>query len=163
MSLKNGELLLSRTSYAALVNRGQLKKGEWCLIHAAAGGVGIAAVQIAKGKHPRSLGFSPCLCIVQTAYNRILKHISIHLANVIALGARVIATASSEQKLEFVRKHGGLSLTEDHTLVYNDAPASGGTDSHKKAAKLLEWQARVLKITKGKGVDVVFDDLRGWG
>jgi NADPH2:quinone reductase len=32
-----------------LINRGKLKKGEWCLVHAAAGGVGIAAVQIAKG------------------------------------------------------------------------------------------------------------------
>ncbi|RUS14839.1 chaperonin 10-like protein, partial [Endogone sp. FLAS-F59071] len=36
------------TSYAALVLRAQLKQGEVCLIHAAAGGVGIAAVQIAK-------------------------------------------------------------------------------------------------------------------
>ncbi|CAG8706782.1 10979_t:CDS:2, partial [Acaulospora morrowiae] len=36
------------TSYAALVTRANLKKDEWCLVHAAAGGVGIAAVQIAK-------------------------------------------------------------------------------------------------------------------
>ncbi|KAJ3219033.1 hypothetical protein HDU67_003023 [Dinochytrium kinnereticum] len=36
------------TSYLGLVHRGNLKKGEVCLIHAAAGGVGIAAVQIAK-------------------------------------------------------------------------------------------------------------------
>jgi synaptic vesicle membrane protein VAT-1 len=37
------------TSYAALVIMGGLKKGERVLIHAAAGGVGIAATQIAKG------------------------------------------------------------------------------------------------------------------
>ncbi|KAG0149386.1 hypothetical protein CROQUDRAFT_653686 [Cronartium quercuum f. sp. fusiforme G11] len=109
------------TSYAALVNRGQLKKGEWCLIHAAAGGVGIAAVQIAK-----------------------------------ALGARVIATASSQAKLDFVRKEGGLSPIDDHTIIYNDTPAA---DPKEKGAKLLEWQAQVLKITKGKGVDVVFDPV----
>jgi NADPH2:quinone reductase len=37
------------TSYAALVYRAALKRGETLLVHAAAGGVGIAAVQI--GKH----------------------------------------------------------------------------------------------------------------
>lgn len=36
------------TSYAGLVDRGQLKAGETLLVHAAAGGVGIAAVQIGK-------------------------------------------------------------------------------------------------------------------
>lgn len=36
------------TSYAALVDRGQLRPGETLLVHAAAGGVGIAAVQIGK-------------------------------------------------------------------------------------------------------------------
>lgn len=38
------------TSYEAIVGRAQAKKGEWVLIHAAAGGVGVAAVQIAKGE-----------------------------------------------------------------------------------------------------------------
>jgi NADPH:quinone reductase-like Zn-dependent oxidoreductase len=37
------------TSYAALVIMGGLKRGERVLIHAAAGGVGISATQIAKG------------------------------------------------------------------------------------------------------------------
>ncbi|OZJ01484.1 hypothetical protein BZG36_05435, partial [Bifiguratus adelaidae] len=36
------------TSYAALKLRANLQPGETCLVHAAAGGVGIAAVQIAK-------------------------------------------------------------------------------------------------------------------
>jgi NADPH:quinone reductase-like Zn-dependent oxidoreductase len=37
------------TAYAALVIMGGLKRGERVLIHAAAGGVGIAATQVAKG------------------------------------------------------------------------------------------------------------------
>ncbi|KAJ2491906.1 hypothetical protein IWW37_001878 [Coemansia sp. RSA 2050] len=36
------------TSYAGLVLRAKVQKGDWVLVHAAAGGVGIAAVQIAK-------------------------------------------------------------------------------------------------------------------
>jgi NADPH:quinone reductase len=36
------------TSYAALVFRGQLRAGEWVLVTAAAGGVGLSSVQIAK-------------------------------------------------------------------------------------------------------------------
>src|SRR6185295_2602798 len=36
------------TAYYALVKQAQLKRGETVLIHAAAGGVGLAAVQIAR-------------------------------------------------------------------------------------------------------------------
>ena len=44
------------TSYAALVFRAPVKKGEWLLVHAAAGGVGIAAVQIGKALGARVIG-----------------------------------------------------------------------------------------------------------
>lgn len=40
--------LVYQTSYFGLVFRGQLKKGETVLVHSAAGGVGLAAVQIAR-------------------------------------------------------------------------------------------------------------------
>jgi NADPH2:quinone reductase len=36
------------TAYYALMQRGRLKAGEWVLIHGAAGGIGIAAIQVAK-------------------------------------------------------------------------------------------------------------------
>src|SRR5579875_1683356 len=36
------------TAYHALLQRGRLKPGEWVLIHGAAGGIGIPAIQLAK-------------------------------------------------------------------------------------------------------------------
>src|SRR5579859_7202057 len=36
------------TAYHALLQRGRLKEGEWVLVHGAAGGIGIAAIQVAK-------------------------------------------------------------------------------------------------------------------
>ncbi len=36
------------TAYVSLVSRGQMKPGEWVLVHGAAGGVGLAAVELAK-------------------------------------------------------------------------------------------------------------------
>ncbi|KAG2186139.1 hypothetical protein INT43_002577 [Umbelopsis isabellina] len=91
------------TSYAALVLRAKLQPGEICLVHAAAGGVGIAAVQIAKN-----------------------------------LGATVIATAGSAEKLEIAKKYGA-----DHCVNYRDK----------------DWTAQVKKITNGRGADVVYDPV----
>ncbi|KAI8367480.1 uncharacterized protein BYT42DRAFT_586373 [Radiomyces spectabilis] len=91
------------TSYAGLVLRANLKAGEYCLIHAAAGGVGIAAVQIAK-----------------------------------ALGATVIATAGSKEKLEVAKKFGA-----DFAINYRDE----------------NWTAQVKKVTNGHGADVVYDPV----
>ncbi|KAG2217135.1 hypothetical protein INT45_008850 [Circinella minor] len=91
------------TSYAALVLRAQLKAGEYCLVHAAAGGVGIAAVQIAK-----------------------------------ALGAKVIATAGSTEKLEIAKKYGA-----DYAINYRDK----------------DWVEQVKKVTNGHGADVIYDPV----
>lgn len=41
-------MVTAPTSYAALVIRAGVKKGDHVLVHAAAGGVGLAAVQVAK-------------------------------------------------------------------------------------------------------------------
>ena len=43
-----GLMVTAPTSYAALVTRARVKKGDYVLVHAAAGGVGLAAVQVAK-------------------------------------------------------------------------------------------------------------------
>ena len=55
-----------------------------------------------------------------------------------ALGAKVIAAASSS-KLDIARKHGGADYVVDYTKP--------------------DWQKEVLKITNGKGVDVVYDPV----
>jgi NADPH2:quinone reductase len=36
------------TAYHALIQRGRMKEGDWVLIHGAAGGIGLAAIQVAK-------------------------------------------------------------------------------------------------------------------
>ncbi len=93
------------TSYFGLVYRGDVKAGDWLLVHAAAGGVGSAAVQIGK-----------------------------------ALGAKVIATAGSEEKLKVCE-----DLGADYALSYKDEG----------------WVEEVKKITGGHGADVIYDPVGG--
>lgn len=45
-----GLFVTAPTSYGGLVHRANVRSGDWVLVHAAAGGVGLAAVQIAKAK-----------------------------------------------------------------------------------------------------------------
>jgi NADPH:quinone reductase len=44
------------TAYFALKLRGRLQEGEWVLVHGAAGGVGTATLQVAKGLGARTIG-----------------------------------------------------------------------------------------------------------
>ena len=98
-------VLTYATSYHALVDRGAVKAGDVVLVLGASGGVGIAAIEIAK-----------------------------------ALGATVIAAASSAAKLEVCKEHGA-----DHLIDY-------GKD---------DLRTRIKQITDGKGVDIVYDPVGG--
>jgi NADPH2:quinone reductase len=91
------------TAYVALVRRGALEPGETLLVHGAAGGVGLAAVDLGK-----------------------------------LLGANVIATASSEDKREFLKAYGA-----DHVL-----PSTGFRDE-------------VKALTERHGADVIYDPVGG--
>jgi len=93
------------TSDHALRDRGQLKPGETLLVLGAAGGVGIAAIEIGK-----------------------------------AIGARVIACASTDDKLAVCRDHGA-----DATINY--------------ATRDLREEIKAL--TGGKGPDVIYDPVGG--
>ena len=93
------------TSYYALQQRAALQPGETLLVTGAAGGVGIAAVQLGK-----------------------------------AMGARVIAAASSEQKLSVARDSGA-----DELIDYSDG----------------QLKDKVKALTGGKGADVIYDPVGG--
>ena len=83
-----------------MVGRAELKPGEWVLVTASAGGVGIAAVQLAKGALP-----SPCelFCTGTLTASRA------------ALGAKVIAAAGSQEKIDISIRYGGA----DHGVNYS--------------------------------------------
>jgi NADPH2:quinone reductase len=98
-------LLTYGTSHHALKDRAQLRSGETLLVLGAAGGVGLAAVEIGK-----------------------------------VMGARVIAAASSDEKLEVCRQHGADEIINYSTEDLRD---------------------RIKQLTGGKGVDVAFDPLGG--
>ncbi|MFT4240787.1 MAG: NADPH:quinone oxidoreductase family protein [Acidovorax sp.] len=98
-------IMIYATSHHALIDRGQLKAGETVLVLGAAGGVGTAAIQIAK-----------------------------------AVGARVIAAASTDEKCALCRKIGA-----DETINY-------GTQDLREAIKAA---------TGGKGPDVIYDPVGG--
>jgi NADPH:quinone reductase len=93
------------TSYYALKQRAQLRLGETLLVLGAAGGVGLAAVEIGK-----------------------------------AFGARVIAAASSGEKLEVARRHGA-----DEAINYADG----------------NLKDKIKELTAGNGADVIFDPVGG--
>lgn len=98
-------MLAYGTSWHAVRDRAALTAGETMLVLGAAGGVGLAAVEIGK-----------------------------------ALGARVIAAASSAEKLAVCKLHGA-----DDLINYE-------TEDLREALK---------RLTEGRGPDVIFDPVGG--
>lgn len=90
------------TAYAALIVMGSLRQGDRVLIHAAAGGVGISATQIARNA-----------------------------------GAEIFGTASAS-KHDAIRAQG-----VDHPIDY----------------RTLDFEAEVMRITGGEGIDLAMDAL----
>jgi NADPH2:quinone reductase len=93
------------TSHYALKDRGHLQPGESLLVLGAAGGVGLAAVELGA-----------------------------------AMGANVIAAASSDDKLALCREH-GATMTINYTTE--------------------DLKTRVRELTGGAGADVVYDPVGG--
>jgi NADPH2:quinone reductase len=93
------------TGWAGLVDRGHLVAGEWLAVLGAAGGSGIAAVQLGR-----------------------------------ALGARVIAIVSDEERAAFCRELGA-----EQTLNHRQGPLAPA----------------LREVTGGHGVDVIYDPVGG--
>ena len=98
-------MLTYQTGYFGLHRRARIKAGEALLVHAGAGGVGSAAIQLGK-----------------------------------AAGARVVATAGSDAKVELCRQLGA-----DLAINYKD-------DDFIQAVK---------DFTSGAGADVIYDPVGG--
>ncbi len=93
------------TAHYGLHRLAGLAKGERVLIHAAAGGVGLAAVQIAR-----------------------------------RAGAEIFATAGTPEKREYLESLGVQHIMDSRSLAFAD---------------------EIMRITGGKGVDVVLNSLPG--
>ena len=100
-----GFQMIYGTSYHALKQRANLQAGETLLVLGAAGGVGLAAVELGK-----------------------------------VMGARVIAAASSEEKLAIAKDAGADELINYHETSLKD---------------------QVKALTDGKGADVIYDPVGG--
>jgi len=96
-------MLQGMTAHYLLHSSYPLKKGETALIHAAAGGVGLLLVQMAK-----------------------------------KIGARVIATAGTQEKAQLARDAGA-----DECIVYTEA----------------DFEAETRRLTDGAGVHAVYDGV----
>ena len=104
-SVAAGFTITYGTTIHALRQRARLQPGETVLVLGAAGGVGLAAVELAG-----------------------------------AMGATVIAAASTDEKLQVARDHGAT-----HTINYS----------------VDDLKATVKALTNGRGVDVVYDPVGG--
>jgi len=101
------------TSYHALKDRAHLQPGQTLLVLGAAGGVGLAAVELGK-----------------------------------VMGARVIAAASSQEKVDLCKQHGA-----DDGVVYGRGPFD--RDGQKQLAELFKG------ATGPNGADVIYDAIGG--
>lgn len=93
------------TAHHALKQRAHLQPGEWLVVTGAAGGTGLAAVQIGK-----------------------------------AMGARVVAVCSSQEKLDIAKAHGA-----DVLINYRES----------------DLKTELKRLNNGQGVDVVYDVVGG--
>lgn len=117
--------LVYQTSYFGLVMRGGLQKGETVLVHSAAGGVGLAAVQIA-----RALGAGK---IIGTAG-------SDHKLDVVRQsGADVAINYQTQDFVEIVKRETGGRGAD---IIYDPV----GGDVGQRSTKCIAFEGRLLVI-----------------
>lgn len=99
------------TSIYALKQRAELIEGETLLVLGAAGGVGLASVELGK-----------------------------------AMGAKVIAAASTQDKIDLCKNHGA-----DEAFIY----PSGKLDKNQQK----ELSSKIKELTGGVGANVIYDPI----
>jgi len=131
MSFEEGAALpiIYSTSYAGLVFRADLQPGEDLLVHAAAGGVGIAAVQIGKALGAR---------VIATAGGA--EKLEVARQN----GADDTIDYREE---DFVERVMALTDGEGADVIYD----SVGGDVFDKSLKCIAWNGRLLVIGFASG------------
>lgn len=118
-----------QTSYVGLVDRARMKPGETVLVHAAAGGVGLAAVQIAKALGGVVIGTAGSEAKLELARSE---------------GADHVFTYRDDSWVERVRE-----LTEGRGVDVVYDPVGG--DAFDLSTKILAWEARLLVVGFASG------------
>lgn len=113
-----------QTGWFALHRRAAIRPGEWLLVHAAAGGVGSAAVQLGKAAGARVIGVAGGPD--KAEYVR-------------QLGADVVIDRRVQDVVEVVKQ-----VTDGHgaDVVYDPV----GGDSYDQSAKCVAFEGRILVI-----------------
>jgi len=120
--------LVYQTAHFALVERGQFRRGETVLINGAAGGVGVAATQIAKGLGGTVLAGVDSPERAETARESGADHI-------IDLAAPDLRDALREQVFEVTGKRGADVILD---------PLGG--DIFDASVRALAWRGRIVVI-----------------
>jgi NADPH2:quinone reductase len=116
--------LVNQTSYSALVHRAQMQPGEWLLVHAAAGGVGLAAVQIGKAFGARVIATAGTAAKLEIARQS---------------GADVLIDYRTEDWVERVKR-----VTDGHgaDVIYDPV----GGDVFEGSSKCIAFEGRLLVV-----------------
>jgi len=116
--------LVNQTSYSALVHRAQIQPGEWLLVHAAAGGVGLAAVQIGKALGARVIATAGTAAKLEIARQS---------------GANVLVDYRTEDWVERVKR-----VTDGHgaDVIYDPV----GGDVFDGSSKCIAFEGRLLVV-----------------
>jgi NADPH2:quinone reductase len=116
--------LVNQTSYSALVHRAHMQPGEWLLVHAAAGGVGLAAVQIGKALGARVIATAGTAAKLEIARQS---------------GADVLMDYRTEDWAERVKR-----VTDGHgaDVIYDPV----GGDVFDGSSKCIAFEGRLLVV-----------------
>ena len=119
--------LVYQTSYCALVHRAALRSGEWLLVHGAAGGVGLAAVQIGKALGARVIATAGTPAKLEVARQS---------------GADVLLDYATSDGGDWVERVKEVTGGEGADLVYDPV----GGDVFDGSTRCIAFEGRLLTI-----------------